>query len=91
MNKAGRKVDYAHPENWHLPDYVEVSFALGDISEKAASQARLAKNFRNLIHPGRELRTRTSCDRGTAHAAFAALRLVIRDLENSAKGTLYGT
>ena len=70
---------------------VEVLFALGDIIEKAASQARLAKDFRNLIHPGRELRTRTSCDRGAAHAAFAALHLVIRDLENSTKGAPYGT
>jgi hypothetical protein len=85
VSQAERKVDYARPEKWHLPDYVEVAFALGVITENTASQGRLAKDFRNLMHPGRELRTQTRCDRGTAHAAFAALYLVISDLEKSAK------
>jgi hypothetical protein len=87
VHKAGRKVDHTHPENWHFPDYVEVAYALGDITENTASQSRLAKDFRNLIHPGRELRTQTRCDRGAAHAAFAALHLVIGDFEKSVKGS----
>lgn len=52
----------------------------------ATDQAQLAKDFRNLIHPGREVRKQMRCDRGTAHASFAALNLVISDLERASVG-----
>lgn len=42
--------------------------------------AKTAKNFRNLIHPGRAERLGEQCDHGTAFATVGALRLVIRDL-----------
>lgn len=84
VSQAKRKVDPKHPESWHLADYIDVAHALSNIGDDTASQARLAKDFRNLIHPGREQRTQSRCDRGTAHAAFAALHLVIGDFEKSA-------
>lgn len=71
----------AGPDEWVLGQYIDIAQKLGDISRATADQARLAKDFRNLIHPGREVRKRMRCDRGTAHAAFAALNLVIVDLE----------
>lgn len=80
-------VDSARPENRRLADYIEVAHELADITVETAAQARLAKEFRNLIHPGREVRKQMTCDRGSAHAALAALNLIIRDLENlSARG-----
>jgi hypothetical protein len=87
VSQIRRKVDPKHPEDWHLADYIDVAHALSDIGDDTASQARLAKDFRNLIHPGRERRTQARCDRGTAHAAFAALHLVTGDFEKSAKGS----
>jgi hypothetical protein len=69
------------PDDWVLDQGIKIAQELGDISRETADQARLAKDFRNLIHPGREVRKRMRCDRGTAHAAFAALNLVIADLE----------
>jgi hypothetical protein len=42
--------------------------------------AKLAQNFRNLIHPGRADRDNQVCDRGTAYSAIGALEHVIRDL-----------
>ena len=87
VSQTRRKVAPKHPEDWHLADYIEVAHALSDIGDDTASQARLAKDFRNLIHPGRAQRTQARCDRGTAHAAFAALHLVIGDFEKSAKGS----
>jgi hypothetical protein len=74
------------PEDWGLDQYIKVTRELGEISQETADQARLAKDFRNLIHPGREVRKRMRCDRGTAHAAFAALNLVIADLERLLAG-----
>ena len=67
-------------EKWDLHDYIEVSADLGIIKAETAGQARLARNFRNLIHPGRAARLGQTCDRGTALSAAAAVHLVIRDL-----------
>jgi hypothetical protein len=69
------------PNDWGLSPLIEIARKLDDITESTAGQARLAKDFRNLIHPGRENRKKMRCDRGTAHAAFAALNLAIVDLE----------
>ena len=88
VKNSQRKVNPAHPQDWHLADYIEIAHELGDIGDDTAAQARLAKNFRNLIHPGRELRNQMRCDRGTAHAAFAALNLVIVDLKRLLAGAL---
>jgi hypothetical protein len=67
-------------EKWLLPDYVEVAGALDLLKLDTVEQARLARNFRNLIHPGRVLRLGQKCDRGTALSALAAVELVVRDL-----------
>jgi hypothetical protein len=44
--------------------------------------ARLARNYRNLIHHGRAIRLGEACDQGTAHIAIGAVDHVIRDLES---------
>ncbi len=75
-----RKVNAATPDEWHLPELIEAGFELGEITTLSAAQARVAKDFRNLIHPGKTMRENVRCDRGTAHAAFAAAQLVGRDL-----------
>ena len=60
--------------------YVEVATHLAIIKPDTATEARLAKDFRNLIHPGRAQRLAQKCDRGTALSSVAALELVVRDL-----------
>ena len=67
-------------QGWHLHEYVEVAAHLGILRADTASQVRLAREFRNLIHPGRSARLRQKCDRGTALSALAAVDLVVRDL-----------
>ena len=68
------------PLGWGLHQFVEVAEQLDLIQAATASQTRLAKDFRNLIHPGLEIRTQQSCDRGTALATNAAVELILRDL-----------
>jgi hypothetical protein len=46
--------------------------------------ANLARDFMNLIRPGREVRKSMKCDRGTARSALASIDHVIRDIENNA-------
>jgi hypothetical protein len=65
---------------WNLYGYIQVAENLDIIEENTATAARLAKNFRDLIHPGRAQRLALKCDRGTAHLAVAAMALIIRDL-----------
>jgi len=60
------KPRYPQRENRDLVHYIEVSLEAGDITPDTAASARLAKNFRNLMHPAHTRRKRVTCDRGTA-------------------------
>lgn len=79
-NKTFDKPPSSDPEEWSLHHYVEVEAHLRIIKPDTATEARLAKKFRNLIHPGRAQRLGQKCDRGTALASVAALDHVVRDL-----------
>lgn len=68
-------------EDWMLYELIEVSEELKIITPDTAKQARLAKDFRNLIHPGRNIRLGQTCNRGTALSAVAAVEHVIEDLK----------
>lgn len=71
-------------EEWDLHAFIEVAAvcpsAAPVIRAETVTQARLAKGFRNLIHPGRTVRLAQKCNRGTALAAVAALEMVVDDL-----------
>jgi hypothetical protein len=73
--KAGKD-----PNGWDLNHYVSIAEAVGLIRTETATQATLARKFRNFIHPGRSARLAQVCDKGTAHSALAAVELVVRDL-----------
>jgi hypothetical protein len=61
--------------------FTEVAAALDIITEETRKQISLAKNFRNLIHPGRVKREERQCTRGTALSTLAAVHHVIEELE----------
>ena len=67
-------------QGWHLHEYLKVAAHLKIITDDTAALVRLAKDFRNLIHPGRAARLGQKCDRSTALAALAAVEAVARDL-----------
>lgn len=68
------------PEDWGLGDYIAVAMSLNLIKSNTDKLANLAKNFRNLIHPGRARRLGEVCDRATALTALAAVECLVRDL-----------
>ncbi|MBI3603023.1 MAG: hypothetical protein HY205_01045 [Nitrospirae bacterium] len=74
------------PRWWHLPDFIVVAAALSIITPETKAQAELGKEFRNLIHPGKEQRDSLRCDRATALSAVAGMEHVIRDLKEGEKG-----
>jgi hypothetical protein len=63
---------------WAVSQYPEADRAS---AIKALQLGNLDADFRNLIHPGRQIRLQMKCDRGTARSALAAVDLAIRDLE----------
>ncbi len=67
--------------SWHAPELIEVAFALGFIEYDTVQVARTTKDYRNLIHPGRELRTGQRCTEGVAHIAIGAMQRVAENLE----------
>jgi hypothetical protein len=69
------------PLRWTLEQYIEIARALPSIADQAADAALLAKDFRNLIHPGRAARLGTTATRASAAQGLAALLLVSEDLE----------
>jgi hypothetical protein len=74
----------ANPNNileWGLYDLIEGARLAGLINERAKALATFAKDFRNLIHPGREMRTGTECKRSNAATAIAALETVIEQVQ----------
>ncbi len=64
------------PEEWVLEDYITAAEIRSLIKPDTAKQARLAQNYRNLIHPGRAVRLAQTCNRGTAFGALAAVHLM---------------
>lgn len=70
-------------QHWTLEQYISVAKYLSLISDTAAKQAALAKDFRNLIHPGRSMRTKEKCGRATALTALAAVIRVVEEFSPS--------
>jgi hypothetical protein len=66
-----------------LNDYINVAEGLQLIGEKTARSARLAKDFRNLIHPGRAQRLGEKCSRSTALTGLGALESVLEALSKA--------
>ena len=71
---------HQNPHRWDLDGYVKVSRQLALIDVETQKQVDLAREFRNLIHPGRAARLAKVCDRGTALSALASVELIVRDL-----------
>lgn len=68
------------PERWDLADYITVATYFKLIKGSTENLTQIAKDFRNLIHPGRAQRLAQVCDRATALTALAAVESIARDL-----------
>ena len=75
-----RRMPFSDIDRWDLDQFIEVAAYLDLLTPDTSTAAKLAKNFRNLIHPGRAARLAQICDRATAYSAVGALEYVIRDL-----------
>lgn len=68
-----------------LGELTQAAAAANLISSVTESQAALAQDARNLVHPGRVARRGVACSKATALTAHAGLFAVIQDLGQSHK------
>jgi hypothetical protein len=74
----------------YLADLINLAAENGVIDANAKHQAELAKDARNLVHPGRALRSGDVCSKATALAALAAVYRLIEQLKKSATSPTTG-
>jgi hypothetical protein len=67
-------------DSWGLHHFIEVAGELKVLDVNTLTTVRQAKDYRNLIHPGRAVRLKQTCNRSTALVAVAALEQVVADL-----------
>jgi len=88
---VGRRPDLARsymgrktfPADASIDKLVEIAVGESLIESLAASLVASIKDYRDLIHPDRERRTRAKVDRPTTFALLSLLRLVLRDLDDA--------
>lgn len=67
-------------KDWSLSDMIDAAKAAGFITKGHTSFSHGIREYRNLVHPGVEMRSRQGVDDFAALAALAALHAVMRDL-----------
>jgi hypothetical protein len=83
-SERARRLDSRGAEYWGLADYIDVAKALQLIRPETHTAAHLMRDFRNMIHPGRILRTGDRCTQATALIALGAMHRIIEDLVSAA-------
>lgn len=78
---VGKKVSL---ERLDLTGFIKLAVHVKIITVGTSIIANRARDYRNLIHPGRAERTKHACDRATALAALAAAESIIRNLKMAA-------
>ena len=53
------------------------------ISSKSKELSTVIKNYRNLIHPGREIRTKEDFDFETATVSFSLVKIILKELKEN--------
>lgn len=74
---------------WDLNQSISKSYELGIISEKARNLSDVVRNYRNLIHPGKSIRSNESPTMEDASIAKSLLEIIIREIDKKKQET-YG-
>jgi hypothetical protein len=79
--KSGKTLDY---REWMLDSYIKVGHELGWITESAKQVADVLKEFRNYIHPAKELRHGVSLAQNDSAMFWNVTKSLVRQLLSSA-------
>lgn len=73
-------------EDLHLLELIKTAEKRGLLSQECLAQARLAKDARNLVHPGVAAHQGTQCTQSSALTALAGMHRVIEELKLALTG-----
>ena len=65
---------------WSLSELLVVGHSFNLITDNTNAIADSTREYRNLIHPGREIRENQHCTKGIAHVAVGTMERTIEDL-----------
>lgn len=71
------------PDELHLHDLIAEAEKRGLITLECKQLADLAKDARNLIHPGKATRSGTACSKATALTALSAVYKIAEGLKST--------
>jgi len=69
-------------ENWTLECLIGVSADLGIITPGATQLSQTLRDYRNLVHPAKEIRSGYKVEKEEAEIAVNMVQIVMRDLKN---------
>lgn len=67
----------------NLSELIDEAVDVGLISNKSKELSTVIKNYRNLIHPGREIRTNETFDQDTAIVSFSLVKIILKELKEN--------
>lgn len=80
--KGGASPFKKAPDELHLHDLIAEASKRGLITSECKQLADLAKDARNLIHPGKATRSGTRCNKATALTGLAAVYTISEALKS---------
>ena len=69
--------------NLNLGQLIDLALTEKLIDERIKSLSTVVKNYRNLIHPGRELRLKEQFDKETANVSLSLVRLILKEIKTN--------
>lgn len=84
--QSSKKAESKPLDEWGLGSLIDVAVELGLIGTGAQSFGHAVREYRNLVHPGKELRSNYRVAPEEADIAERVLDIVIRDLGKRGKG-----
>ncbi len=65
----------------NLGELIDLALSVKLIDDRIKSLSTIVKNYRNLIHPGRELRLNEQFDKETANVSVSLVRLILKEIK----------
>ncbi len=67
----------------NLFDLINEAESIELISSKSKDLSSVVRNYRNLIHPGREIRTKEDFDYETAIVSFSLVKIILKEIKEN--------
>lgn len=66
-----------------LADLIDEAETVGLVSSKSKALSTVVKDYRNLIHPGREIRKKEKFDTETALVSYSLVKIILNEIEEN--------